>query len=97
MRRAARIGAGFAAIADGQRHAMHGRLAVGMAGQHDVDEGPAHHRVLELAGIQHRGAGQRAAKARHVVHQPERDGLDARVGGHRVDIAQRMGALDQHL
>jgi hypothetical protein len=69
-------------------HAVRRHLAFGVAGGGDLELGAHHQRVLELALHAHRRLRDRAAVRRDEVHQPERQRLDARVGGDGLHLAQ---------
>ena len=73
------------------------RLGVAVARGGDRQLGAHDQRMGELALGAHRLGRDRAAMRGDEVHQAERERLDARMGGDRLDLAQRAVGLDQRV
>ncbi len=70
---------------------------MGMAGGGNLQLGPQHQGVLELALHAH-GAGRNGtAMGRDKIHQPKADALHARVGGDGKSVLHRSGRFNQHM
>ena len=70
---------------------------MGVAGGGDLQLGPYHQRVVELAVGAHGTPRDGAAVRRHEVHQPEAQALDARVRGDGEHLAQRAMGFHQRV